>query len=660
MSATPSLTVVVLITGEADRLAAQARQLLFDLRYYAERNPDAVNILIVFDGARWRACFSEEELSIHGAKLTTLAGPHELPGRMLNAVLDEVSTAWLVVLGIGTEISTWYSNLAAWHDALVAAPALTPLVAGYRSHTEGRTAANESWLVHQDDQFSSDYPHAWLQMLDLVPMCNSMVRRDFLREIGGFTEAPTLQRMWWWEFCLRASRHRRIASIPMQPVPGPGWHQYAFATELATPVDQSLRQLMRLEAEALRVMPAREDELMAAATIATPSPSVLNAISPTWRALPEALQSSLHALLERNGRPLNITIIGGVNEPAHNQLCFFNYFSLMREWAAVNWRTVLDELASADDVAGSDLVIFSRVRSENGVRLINACTERHIRTLYMLDDNWFWLGREWDEYAPLFTPGALPYENFLKMVRAADLTLTYREPLAEDLRPYAKRVVTLPTNVDLRAFQTSARAPRPRPAVSTQRQSGQQSRRQYKIGYVGSLRKNMVAFDALVSIARRRADVDIFVMSNALPDELAALPAGRVHFEPYRFNYADYAATVVAAAPDVLVAPVGHTRFEASKCPNKYLEITACGAAGVYSRAEPYLTYIDDGETGLFADDEVGSWVAAIERLLDDETLRRAVTWRARAEVAANFDTTAVLPQFVSVLIETLDGPSPV
>jgi len=647
VSASLSLTVVVLITGDTDRLVGQAKQSLFDLRYYAERNPNAVGILIVFDGAHWRDCFSEDELAIHGVRITTLPGPHELPGRMLNTVLDEVEADWLAVLGIGSEISTWYSNLAAWQPVLGAAEA--PMVAGYRSHSEGRTAANESWLVHQDDQFSSDYPYAWLQMLDLVPMGNTMIRRDLLRELGGFTEAPALQRMWWWEFCLRASRHHHIASIPMQPVPGPGWHQYSFANELAAPADQSLRQLMRLEAEARRITPAREDELRAPATTATPSLSVLNAISPSWRALPEAVQSRLHALLQRSGRPLNITIIGGVNEPAHNQLCFFNYFSRMREWGAVNWRTVLDELATDDDLAESDLVIFSRVRSDNGVRLMNACTERHIRTLYMLDDNWFWLGREWDEYAPIFTPGAQPFENFLKMVRAADLTLTYREPLAEDLRPYAKRLLTLPTNVDLRTFQTPRLSPQP----------GRQPGQRRKIGYVGSVRKNMVAFDALVSIARRRADVDVFVMSNSLPDELAALPQGRVHFEPYQFNYAAYAATVVAASPDVLVAPVGRTRFEASKCPNKYLEITACGAAGVYSRAEPYLTYIQDGETGLFADDYVASWVAAIERLLDDEALRSAVTRRAREQVTADFDTAAVLPQFVGLLVEAVGGKPP-
>jgi hypothetical protein len=54
--------------------------------------------------------------------------------------------------------------------------------------------------VHQNDQFSSDYPHASLQMLDLVPMCNVFVRHALLRRIGGFTEAAVMQRMWWWEF----------------------------------------------------------------------------------------------------------------------------------------------------------------------------------------------------------------------------------------------------------------------------------------------------------------------------------------------------------------------------------------------------------------------------------------------------------------------------
>jgi glycosyltransferase involved in cell wall biosynthesis len=164
----------------------------------------------------------------------------------------------------------------------------------------------------------------------------------------------------------------------------------------------------------------------------------------------------------------------------------------------------------------------------------------------------------------------------------------------------------------------------------------------------------MVAFEALVQTARSRNDVDIFVMSNSLPDEFVALPVERVHFEPYQFNYNAYAATVVAAAPDVLVAPVGRTRFEESKCPNKYLEISAAGAAGVYSRAEPYTSYVRDGVTGLFADDTVEAWTAAITRLLQDEALRTSIASESRAHVSAEFDTVAVLPQFVALLVETM------
>lgn len=631
------VTVVVLITGQVIALSRAAKQLLFDLRYYAERDQRATQIRVVLDGPHWREQFSTDDLSINRGRVLGLPTATEHPGQMLNSALDVVVTDWVAVLGIGSEISTWYANLAEWHKVLSTTSA--DMVAGYRSVSEGRSAANESFLTHQNDGFSSDHPHAWLQMLDLVPMSNSMMRRELIRQVGGFTEAASLQRMWWWEFCLRVSRSGKIESIPLQPVPGPNWHQFAFDTQRAAPPEISLPKLMQLEAETLRTTPAREDELNdQVASIA--SVSALRANSPSWRLLPEGLQEVFHQLLSLLGHPLEIIVVGGVNEPAHNQLCFFNYFAQMRNWGVVSWRTVLDERVTAEDLAGCDLVIFSRVRNANGVALMKECTSRRIRTLYMLDDNWFWLGREWNEYAPIFSPGAEPYENFLALVRQADIVLTYRDPLAEDLRSHAKRVVTLPTNVDLSVFQRTQL-----PANSSRRK---------KIGYVGSLRKNMVAFEALVRIVRTRNDVDIFVMSNSLPAEFAALPAERVHFEPYQFNYAAYAATVVAAAPDVLVAPVGRTRFEESKCPNKYLEISAAGAAGVYSRAEPYTSYVRDGVTGLFADDTVEAWTAAIARLLEDEALRTRIASESRVHVSAEFDTVAVLPQFVALLVETM------
>ncbi|MFM7461602.1 MAG: hypothetical protein ACKO15_12295, partial [Burkholderiales bacterium] len=416
LQSAPTIGLTVLFVGDVDRLAAQAKQLLFDLRYYAERDAHAIQIQLVVDGPAWRGVLTAEELDIPGAQTVLLDATTDHPGRMANAAVEMIDSGWCAFLGIGSEISTWYANLATWRDILVSTP--TDAISGYRSASDGRSAANESYLVHQNDQFSSDYPHAWLQMLDLVPMSNTMTRREVIRQVGGFTEAESLQRMWWWEFCLRVSRSRKIESIQLQPVPGPNWHQFSFSTLQAAPPEISLQKLMQLEAEARRMTPAREDELNnLAGGIA--SLSALQAKSPSWRILPTLLQQSFHRFVAERGRPLEIMVVGGVNEPAHNQLCFFNYFAQMRSWRVLNWRAVLDERATAEDLEGCDLVIFSRVRSANGVALMRECTGRRIRTMYMLDDNWFWLGREWDEYAPIFSPGAEPYENFLTLVGQA-------------------------------------------------------------------------------------------------------------------------------------------------------------------------------------------------------------------------------------------------
>jgi glycosyltransferase involved in cell wall biosynthesis len=629
------VTIVALLLGDVAQLADAARQWLFDLSYYAERDARRTPILLVVDGPEWHAWLTREQPTRPSAHQIVFPTTSHHPGRMCNRALEQVETTWFCVMAVGSEVSTWYVHdderrtaLATTHEAMQA---------GYRSDREGRSEQEESWLVHQSDGFSSDYPHAWLQMLDLVPMTNSMLRSQVARALGGFTEAPALQRMWWWEWCQRLSARTPIRSLPLQPAPGTRWSQFAFAQDTAATVDAMLPRLMQRQSEPRRCLPAREDELREPVI---ESNTVLTTKSAVWRQLPAGLRHHLYLQVEARSRPLRIAVLGGVNEPAHNQLCFFNYFELLYDTKLIEWRSMLDVRGDIEELVGYDLVIFSRVRSAHGASLMQACRARGIRTLYMLDDNWFWLGREWDEYAPYFTPGKPDYENFLSCVQAADTTLTYSQPLADDLAPYARRLVLLSTNVNLQVFK---RTPRGRLAP----QGGQRVR----IGYVGSLRRNMLAFDALVDVARGRGDVELFVMSNSLPEEFASL-GDRVLYEPYQFNYAAYAATVRRMAPDVLVAPVNRSRFEASKCPNKYLEISACGAAGVYSRAEPYLSFVTEGKTGLFADDTRESWRDAIERLVDDTDLRSRIIAQANAHVREQFDTPAMLPRFLRMLVD--------
>jgi hypothetical protein len=642
-SLAPPLTIVVLLTGDLLRLREAARQFLFDLSYYAAREAmgsRGVECILVPDGPKWHEALAGFEIARSRVLPASTACHH--PGVLLNRALHEVHSPWLCVFGLTTEVSTWVGNIDKWDQLLATSHAV--MMAGYRGGVEGRQTTLDTHRVHQSDGFSSDYPHAWLQMLDLVPMSNAMMRTDALRLIGGATEARRMQRMWWWELCLRASYHAPIESHAIDPAPGVDWHTYPFQVPHAAPIDECLRVLMKVESEPGRLSPVRDEECSPTAPPSAPNPmradATLAAQSPLWRGLDRELRQRTLNIVAAKGRPLKIAVLGGVNEPAHNQLCFFNFFTLMRGWNVANWRAFLDTRAQVEDVADCDLVLFSRVRSAEGEALMRECAARGIATLYMLDDNWFWLGREWHDYANVFAPGAPDYEHFLSCVQQADTTLTYSAPLAEDLAPYAKRLTVLPTNVDMRAFE-------PRSAVS--KHSGH-----VKIGYVGSLRKNMLAFDALVRVAHTRRDVDVFVMSNALPAEFSTLPPDRVHFEPYQFNYAAYAATVMRAMPDILVAPVGRTRFEASKCPNKYLEISAAGAAGVYSRAEPYLSHIVEYERGLFAGDTVDEWTEAINCLIDNEALRDRIRTAARAHVGQQFDTRAVLPAWLDMLLNAI------
>ena len=120
---------------------------------------------------------------------------------------------------------------------------------------------------------------------------------------------------------------------------------------------------------------------------------------------------------------------------------------------------------------------------------------------------------------------------------------------------------------------------------------------------------------------------------------------------PY-VGYDDYAAAVGALAPDILVAPLDRSRTSMSKCPNKYLEYSIAGAAGIYSDTPPYSQTIVDGRTGF--------WSATTTRLRGrrrsrgwskTRPLRQSIAAAARRDVLARFETGVVAPAFAQALL---------
>jgi len=172
-------------------------------------------------------------------------------------------------------------------------------------------------------------------------------------------------------------------------------------------------------------------------------------------------------------------------------------------------------------------------------------------------------------------------------------------------------------------------------------------------GYIGSLRYNDGAFAALAASTRRRGPpvkAMLFVVISRRQRQLFGAEAVVL---PY-VGYDDYAAAVGTLAPDILVAPLDSSRTSMSKCPNKYLEYSIAGAAGVYSDTPPYSQMIVDGRTGLLVGDDEASWSAAIERLIEDAPLRQSIAAAARRDVLERFETGVVAPAFAQALLSLI------
>jgi len=352
-----------------------------------------------------------------------------------------------------------------------------------------------------------------------------------------------------------------------------------------------------------------------------------------------------------------IAVIGGPWEYVHNRLCFYNHFAQLEGQGLFSYVPLLDRLLTPErDLLGVDAVVISRGRHPNLRNVLNYCRRQSIVTIYMLDDNWLWVGKDWpDLYASIFSPGLPEYEMFLECVRACDAVMVYNQLLAEDLRPYARQVICLPINVRPADFQASLRNPVLAEQVAALRAWRQQSGG-LVAGYAGSWRYSDGAFQALAAVSRRTAPpIKTLLFGRVSPRQLKFF-ADRAVVLPF-VGHETYTAALGTLRPDLLIAPLDRSRTSMSKCPARYLDYSLAGAAGVYSDVPPYSQAVVDGKTGLLVQgDNAASWSAAIERLIEDADLRHSLARAARSDVLQKYDTAVVAPLFAAALGGLIDG----
>jgi glycosyltransferase involved in cell wall biosynthesis len=313
--------------------------------------------------------------------------------------------------------------------------------------------------------------------------------------------------------------------------------------------------------------------------------------------------------------------------------------------------------------APADIVIFDRLLGPR-TRLIDLeaqlrmAREAGAVVVHSLDDSFLDLGLERPYWADRGQPLLLQ-----RLLSAADGLLVTTEPLARRLAGFCEKIIVLPNALDERLFAgresgastASGRsaeagppdglaATAPGVAISEAEASGVMAGQiaafePLRIGYMGTFTHAedlALVLPALRALAARRPGAfELEVVGVADPatagDLLDGIPWRPVPVPPECQPYDAFMPWFTGTLRwDLALAPLVDTPFTRCKSDLKHLDYAALGAAGLFSRVEPYAATLRHGETGWLVPNQPGAWESALERLLDDAALRARLAQNAR------------------------------
>lgn len=125
------------------------------------------------------------------------------------------------------------------------------------------------------------------------------------------------------------------------------------------------------------------------------------------------------------------------------------------------------------------------------------------------------------------------------------------------------------------------------------------------------------------------ASVEFVLWGNSLE----WIPRSQVQRIDFDSDYFRYAEKLQELSVSCAVVPLLDTEFNQAKSHIKWIEYSACGIPGVFSKVGCYPSYIRDYETGILADNSPDSWLRAILWLHTNPERGRRIGEVARDEV---------------------------
>ncbi len=308
------------------------------------------------------------------------------------------------------------------------------------------------------------------------------------------------------------------------------------------------------------------------------------------------------------------------------------------------------EVRVADQLFGVNVdreaIVVSRLCHPGFGWLPRYLLARGLRYAYFLDDNFWELDASVDRHiAPYFNNPAV-VQTLDEFIAGAAIVLVMSERLRDYVarRHPETRVEYIVPGVDLDRIAASA----------ARLERDARPKGELRIAYPTSRRASVT--ELLVRVIETMGDLHpdrvYFEFVGWAPVEIAAAKNVRVqsHIRSYD-AYIDYA---LGRRWDIGIAPLIGSLFESFKTQVKYREYGALGVAGVYSAVAPYIDYIDQGVTGLLADNTVASWVGALDRMIRLPELRASIAANAAEDVRHHYHQRDTADQIRRLLLEVV------
>jgi len=280
--------------------------------------------------------------------------------------------------------------------------------------------------------------------------------------------------------------------------------------------------------------------------------------------------------------------------------------------------------------------------------LVEKVCRAGVRLIYALDDSFLDLPAEGKDWRPT-EEHRWVVQFFL---RQADGVMVPTQALREQLLGFNPNIVVVPHALDERLL-SGRRLPEGKSRFRRRRKAIRYVNtllgyalnivrparaKQKVVGYMGTLTHDddlMMVLPALRAVWQRHPGeigfqiVGVVGRADTL-QALGGLPVRMVELRPEQSEYPSFMSWFSTHLRwDIAISPLKHTTFNQCKSDIKFLDYSAIGAAGIYSRVPAYESSVRHLQTGWLAGNDVDAWVEALEELLSNDSLRIQVAQNA-------------------------------